>query len=270
MKGSIKATWRHRKATNPTDAIPRGSGGLSGVALAIFSALGAALPASLLYCGGRGERNAALFTWGIDPELLPLGRLETIYAGLGVGLTAALAAVGTLILLALYAIPMYVLNRYLSAKLQRKSETGATDAQNRSPAKRLPESLERGVGAVMFVGGASGLSVLCFFLFELYAQSSGASTARELRDAMTSCNAQTLSAPKYKPVVIERLTSGVSTHYSGFSITCASTGCAVYDPLRQAAQFVPRDGIVRFETTTVDRVCKPGAANLATPRGASS
>ncbi|CAB3756456.1 hypothetical protein LMG29660_02858 [Burkholderia puraquae] len=110
-------------------------------------------------------------------------------------------------------------------------------------------------------GLASALSVIAFLSLQQYAESNGADAARKQREAMTSCDPAQLLVPKYKPVQIECAAGSTSAHYSGFSITCASTGCAVFDPIRQVAQFLPRDGVVRFETTTVDQVCHPAPAN---------
>lgn len=69
--------------------------------------------------------------------------------------------------------------------------------------------------------------------------------------------------PTYKPVFIERAIGSATVRYAGFSITCASTGCAVYGPVRRVAQFVLRDGLVRFDPATVDQVCHPATRNAA-------
>ncbi|MGK8198557.1 hypothetical protein [Burkholderia cepacia] len=256
----IPSKWRHRSALSATKPGANGAGQLTGVGIAILTTLGAALPAALLYCAGRATRNAILITWGLDPELLPLGRIETIYVGLGAGLSAFLTAIATLILLSLYVVPVYGLNRLIATKLQQRRDRKGIVAKKRSAAT-LPEWLERSVTRVLMFGLASALSVIAFFTLQRYAESNGADAAREQREAMTSCDPAQLPVPKYKPVRIERTAGSTSAHYSGFSITCASTGCAVFDPVRQVAQFVPRDGVVRFETTTVDQVCHPASAN---------
>ncbi|MBF5008774.1 hypothetical protein [Burkholderia pseudomultivorans] len=80
---------------------------------------------------------------------------------------------------------------------------------------------------------------------------------------MTSCDPAQPPMPTYKPVLIERAVGSATVRYAGFSITCASTGCAVYEPVRLVAQFVPRDGLVRFDTATVDQVCHPATRNAA-------
>ncbi|WP_446900794.1 hypothetical protein [Burkholderia sp. YIM B11467] len=256
--------WRHRRTTGVAELGSSESGRVSGIAIAILTTLGAALPAGLLYCAGRATRNAMLIAWGLDPELLPLGRFETIYAGLGAGLSARLAAVATLVLLSLYVVPAYGLNRLIAAKLQQRRESkGVVVRKRAAAANSLPEWLERGVTKMLMTAAASALSVLAFLLLQKYAESNGDDFAREQRQTMTLCDPAQLPMPKYKPVLIECSTGSAPVHYSGFSIACASTGCAVYDPVRQVAQFVPRDGIIRFETTTVDGVCKPATANAA-------
>ncbi|KVL25415.1 hypothetical protein WS97_00380 [Burkholderia territorii] len=242
---------------------------LNGVATAIMTALGAALPAGLLYCTGRATRNAVLIAWGLDPELLPLGRIETIYAGLGTGVPASLAALSTLILLALYAVPVYGLNRLIATKLQqRRDRKGRPPPRRSASARRIPEWIERGVTRALLFAGASALSVIAFLLLQTYAESSGTSIAQQQRQAMTSCDLAQLPMPTYKPVLVERAIGSATVRYAGFSITCASTGCAVYDPVRQIAQFVPRDGLVRFDTATVDQVCHPETRN-AEPKPAA-
>ncbi|QTD95501.1 hypothetical protein [Burkholderia anthina] len=262
MKPSVNTTWRHRRTTGARDS--GGAGKLNGVATAIMTTLGAALPAGLLYCAGRATRNAVLIAWGLDPELLPLGRIETIYAGLGTGLPAFLAAVATLILLALYAVPVYGLNRLIATKLQQRRDRKGRPAPKRAASARLiPEWIERGVARALLVAGASALSVIAFLLLQAYAASSGRSVAQEQRQAMMSCDPAQLPMPTYKPVVIERTSGSATVRYAGFSIICASTGCAAYDPVRQVAQFVPRDGLVRFDTATVDQICNPETRNAA-------
>ncbi|MCW3609151.1 hypothetical protein [Burkholderia cenocepacia] len=262
MEPSVNPTWRHRRTTGAKDA--GGAGKLNGVATAIMTALGAALPAGLLYCTGRAMRNAVLIAWGLDPELLPLGRIETIYVGLGTGVPAFLVVVSTLILLALYAVPVYGLNRLIATKLQQRRDRKGRPAPKRSAsARRIPECIERGVTRALLVAGASALSVIAFVLLQTYAESTGASIARQQRQAMTSCDPAQLPMPTYKPMLIERAIGSATVRYAGFSITCASTGCAVFDPVRQVAQFVPRDGLVRFDTATVDQVCDPATHTAA-------
>ncbi|MGQ7908762.1 hypothetical protein [Burkholderia sp. BC1] len=267
MKTSVNATWRHRRTTGAKDA--GGAGKLNGVAIAIMTTLGAALPAGLLYCVGRATRSAMLLMWGLDPELLPVGRIETIYAGLGAGLTAVLTALVTLVLLSLYLIPVYGLNRLVATKLQQRRERKGLPAPKRSASPRkVPEWIERGVTRALLFAGASALSVICFFALQKYAESNGVDAAVEQRKAMTTCDPQRLPYPRFKPIVIERVAGSATAHYSGFLIACAGTGCAIYDPLRDTAQFAPRDGVLRFETATVDQVCHPATRGTATERAA--
>ncbi|KVS51666.1 hypothetical protein WK39_27360 [Burkholderia cepacia] len=262
MKTSVNTSWRHRRTSNVKE--PGGAGKLNGVATAIMTALGAALPAGLLYCVGRATRSGLLLTWGLDPELLPLGRIETIYGGLGAGLTAVLTAVATLVLLSLYVIPVYGLNRLIATKLQQRRERKGRPATKRvASARSIPESIERGVTRALLFASVSSLSVMCFFVLQWYAERGGIGAALEQREAMTTCDPQRLPFPRFKPVVIERTRGSATERYAGFTITCASTGCAVYDPVRQIAQFVPRDGLVRFDTATVDQVCHPATRNAA-------
>ncbi len=258
----IPSRWRHRGAPSATNPGANGAGQLTGVGIAILTTLGAALPAGLLYCAGRATRNAILITWGLDPELLPLGRIETIYVGLGAGLSAFLTAVATLILLSLYVVPVYGLNRLIATKLQQRRDRKGIVAKKRSAAT-LPEWLERSVTRVLMFGLASAFSVAAFLGLQVYAERNGADVAHAQRQAMTSCDPVQLPMPEYKPVRITRVIGSATEHYAGFSITCASTGCAVFDPVHQVAQFVPRDGVARFDTTTVDQVCHPASANPA-------
>ncbi|MBU9589621.1 hypothetical protein [Burkholderia multivorans] len=262
MKTSVNTTWRHRRTSSAREL--GGAGKLNGVAIAIMTALGAALPAGLLYCVGRATRSASLLTWGLDPELLPLGRIETIYGGLGAGLTAVLTAVATLVLLSLYLIPIYGLNRLIATKLQQRRERKGIPAKKRAASARgMPEWIERGFTRALLFAAVSSLSVMCFFALQRYAEWNGIEAAFDQREAMTTCDPQRLPFPRFKPVVIERTRGSATERYAGFSITCASTGCAVYDPVRRVAQFVPRDGLVRFDTATVDQVCRPATPNAA-------
>lgn len=161
-------------------------------------------------------------------------------------------------------MPVYGLNRLIATKLQQRRDRKGIAAKKRSAAKStLPEWLERGVTRVLMIAMGAAFSVIAFLLLQVYAESNGVDAAREQRQAMTSCDPAQLPVPKYKPVLIERAIGSATMRYAGFSITCASTGCAVFDPARQVAQFVPREGVVRFETTTVNQVCHPASANPA-------
>ncbi|WP_321810353.1 MULTISPECIES: hypothetical protein [unclassified Burkholderia] len=69
---------------------------------------------------------------------------QTIYAGLGAGLTAVLTALVTLVLLSLYLIPVYGLNRPVATKLQQRRERKGLPAPKRSASPRkVPEWIER-------------------------------------------------------------------------------------------------------------------------------
>jgi len=220
------------------------------VNLVLSAALWLAIISALLYSQGRAFRDAYLITYGVDAELLPWDRGALAYWGMVVGTQGFLKSV----LVPTVAIAMCFLLSWLATEWLLTRRGGRSQSRSSAGTIRPIPLVVLGCFGVTAAMLVVGFVLLGFQWIQFGAQSRGVDDAkREIRE-IESCAGRIFQSPGYRPVHVERITTGGREVYDGFIATCTDKRCALYDPLQRRTQVVPLDQLVRFDTVKPEQV----------------
>lgn len=205
--------------------------------------------AGFFYCEGRAYRDAYLIAYGVYPALLPWDRNEVVYFGFNVGFGDVFALLLFPTLIATYVLIIFVAGRTYFEK--RRESSVVADAPWRPVSFwNLHELLPMQAWSIAIVG-----VLLCSVVFMIgvafmlqHSQDQGAEKARTELAAENNCNLMALESDGYISVHVERLAESRLEVYDGFLVTCASGNCAIRDVTRNSSRFIPKEGILRFDT----------------------